>query len=59
MHRKLNLPDLFLAISLAMIALEATLGGLSLINAKYRAKDMFASLAMQVGNWRFSGSRPP
>jgi sterol desaturase/sphingolipid hydroxylase (fatty acid hydroxylase superfamily) len=50
MHRKLNLPDLFLAISLAMIALEATLGGFSLINAKYRAMDTFASLAMQVGN---------
>ncbi len=50
MHRKLNLPDLFLAISLAMIAIEAALGGLSLIKAKYRAKDTFASFAMQAGN---------
>ncbi len=31
MHRKLNLPDLFLAISLALIALEATLASLSVI----------------------------
>ena len=51
MHRKLNLPDLFLAISLAMIALEAALAGLALINAKYRAMNTLASPATQAGNF--------
>ena len=50
MQRKFNLPDLFLAISLGAIAIEAALGGLSLIKARYRPKDTFASLAMQIGN---------
>jgi sterol desaturase/sphingolipid hydroxylase (fatty acid hydroxylase superfamily) len=50
MHRKLNLPDIFLAISLGLIALEAMLARFSVIKAKYRASDTFASLGMQVGN---------
>jgi sterol desaturase/sphingolipid hydroxylase (fatty acid hydroxylase superfamily) len=50
MHRKLNLPDLFLAISLVMIALEAALGSLAVIKARYQARDALASLGMQVGN---------
>jgi sterol desaturase/sphingolipid hydroxylase (fatty acid hydroxylase superfamily) len=50
MHHKWNLPEVFLAISVGLIALEATLGGLSVIRAKYRASDTFASLTMQIGN---------
>ena len=50
MHRGLNLQDLFLAISLGLIALEAALASGSLIKAKYRAKDTLASLSMQAGN---------
>ena len=50
MHRKFELPDLFLAISLAMIAIEAALAGMSIIKAKYRARDTVASLSMQAGN---------
>ena len=38
LQRKLDLPDLFLAISLGAIAIEAALGGLSLIKARYRPK---------------------
>jgi len=49
-HRGLNLQDLFLAISLGLIALEAALASGSLIKAKYRAKDTLASLSMQGGN---------
>jgi sterol desaturase/sphingolipid hydroxylase (fatty acid hydroxylase superfamily) len=49
-QRKFNLPDLFLAISLGAIAIEAALGSLSRIKARYRAKDTFASLGMQIGN---------
>jgi len=49
-HRGLNLPDLFLAISLGLIALEAALARWSVIKAKYRAMDTFASLSMQAGN---------
>jgi sterol desaturase/sphingolipid hydroxylase (fatty acid hydroxylase superfamily) len=50
MPRKLALPDLFVLISLTMIGLEAALGSMTLIKARYRAADTFASLAMQVGN---------
>jgi len=50
MHRQFELPDLFLAISLAMIAIEAALAGMSVIKAKYRTRDTVASLSMQVGN---------
>jgi hypothetical protein len=50
LQRKFNLPDLFLAISLGMIAIEAALGSLSLIKARYRPKDTIASPAMQIGN---------
>jgi sterol desaturase/sphingolipid hydroxylase (fatty acid hydroxylase superfamily) len=50
MHRKVDLPDLFLAISLFMIAIEAALGSFSIIKARYRAGDTFASLGMQIGN---------
>jgi sterol desaturase/sphingolipid hydroxylase (fatty acid hydroxylase superfamily) len=50
LQRKFNLPDLFLAISLGMIAIEAALGSLSLIKARYRANDTFASFGMQIGN---------
>ena len=48
LQRKFDLPDLFLAISLGAIAIEAALGGLSLIKARYRPKDTFASLAMRT-----------
>jgi len=50
MHRKFNLPDLFLAIFLGMIAIEAALGAFSLIGARYRVGDTLASLGMQIGH---------
>jgi len=50
MHRRFELPDLFLAISLAMIAIEAALAGMSIVKTKYRARDTVASLSMQAGN---------
>jgi sterol desaturase/sphingolipid hydroxylase (fatty acid hydroxylase superfamily) len=50
MHQKLNLPDLFLAISLLLIGLEAALARWAVVRAKYRTKDTFASLGMQFGN---------
>ncbi|HWJ34916.1 MAG TPA: hypothetical protein VNR70_06600 [Steroidobacteraceae bacterium] len=48
MHGKFDLPDLFLAISLGMIAMEAALGSLTVIKARYRASDTFASLGAQA-----------
>ena len=50
MHRGLQLPDIFLVISLAAIALEAALAQWSRVKARYLARDTFASLAMQAGN---------
>lgn len=50
MHHMWNLPEVFLAISVGLVALEAILAGFSLIRAKYRLNDTVASLAMQVGN---------
>ena len=50
MHRRLNLPEVFLLISLAMIAVEAALAQWSLVKARYRLRDTLASLAMQAGN---------
>jgi hypothetical protein len=49
MQRKFDLPDLFLAVSLGMIAIEAALGSISLITAAYRSGDTLASLGMQIG----------
>jgi sterol desaturase/sphingolipid hydroxylase (fatty acid hydroxylase superfamily) len=50
MHRGLNLPEIFLLISLGMIAVEAALAQWSLVRARYRVRDTLASLAMQAGN---------
>lgn len=50
MHRKLNLPDLLLALSLSLIAVEAALAHWAIIKGRYRTKDTAASLAMQAGN---------
>jgi hypothetical protein len=50
MHRKFNVPDLFLAISLGMIAIEAALGAFSLIGTRDRVGDTLASLGMQIGH---------
>jgi sterol desaturase/sphingolipid hydroxylase (fatty acid hydroxylase superfamily) len=49
-HRRLNLPEVFLLISLAMIAVEAASAQWSLVKARYRLRDTLASLAMQTGN---------
>jgi len=49
-HHHFNLPDVFLAVSLGMIAVEALLASVSLVNARYRLADTCASLAMQIGN---------
>src|SRR5580698_8041600 len=50
MNWKPHLPEIFLGISLAMIAVEAALSRVAAINARYRASDAFASLGMQAGN---------
>jgi len=50
MHWKPQLPEIFLGISLGMIAIEAALAGIAAVKARYRAIDTFASLGMQVGN---------
>jgi hypothetical protein len=50
MQHQWNLPEFFLAISVACVAIEAMLARFSVINARYRAGDTFASLAMQFGN---------
>jgi sterol desaturase/sphingolipid hydroxylase (fatty acid hydroxylase superfamily) len=50
MHHQWNMPEVFLAISVVCIALEALLARFALIDAKYRAGDTFASLCMQLGN---------
>jgi len=50
MHRKIDLPELFLAVSLLMIALEAALVNRAVIKGRYRLSDSFASLGMQAGN---------
>jgi hypothetical protein len=46
MHHKWNLPEVFLAISVALVAVEGMLAGFSLIHARYRAADTLAWLAM-------------
>jgi sterol desaturase/sphingolipid hydroxylase (fatty acid hydroxylase superfamily) len=50
MHRRLNLPEIFLLISLASIAVEAACAQWSLVKARYRVQDTLASLGMQAGN---------
>jgi sterol desaturase/sphingolipid hydroxylase (fatty acid hydroxylase superfamily) len=45
------LPFIFLGISLAAIALEASLCRFALVRARYRAEDTWASLGMTVGNY--------
>jgi hypothetical protein len=50
MNWKPHLPEIFLLISLGMIAIEAALSRAAPIKARYRASDTFASLGMQVGN---------
>jgi sterol desaturase/sphingolipid hydroxylase (fatty acid hydroxylase superfamily) len=50
MHWKPSLPDLFLAIYLTAIGLEAALGRFGLVTSHYRAKDTIANLGMTVGN---------
>jgi hypothetical protein len=50
MHWKPQLPEIFLGISLGMIAIEAALSSVAAVRARYRASDTFASLGMQVGN---------
>src|ERR1700722_5221863 len=50
MNWKPHLPEIFLGISLAMIAVEGALGGISIVKARYRAGDTLASLGMQAGN---------
>jgi sterol desaturase/sphingolipid hydroxylase (fatty acid hydroxylase superfamily) len=50
MQLKHHLPEVFLAISVALIALEAILARFAVIHATYRARDTFASLSMQLGN---------
>lgn len=50
MNWKPHLPEIFLGISLGMIAAEAALGRIAAIKARYRASDTCASLGMQAGN---------
>ena len=50
MSWKPHLPEIFLGISLGMIAVEAALASVAIVNARYKARDTFASLGMQVGN---------
>jgi sterol desaturase/sphingolipid hydroxylase (fatty acid hydroxylase superfamily) len=50
MNWRPHLPEIFLGISLGMIAIEAALGGIAIVKARYRASDTFASLGMQAGN---------
>jgi hypothetical protein len=50
MNWKPHPPEIFLRISLGMIAIEAALSRVAAVNARYRASDTFASLGMQAGN---------
>src|SRR5450755_316828 len=50
MHWTPRLPEIFLGISLAMIAIEAALGRIAAGRVRYLASDTFASLGMQAGN---------
>jgi sterol desaturase/sphingolipid hydroxylase (fatty acid hydroxylase superfamily) len=50
MHWKPDLPQIFLGVSLGMIAIEAALSSVAIVKARYRARDTFASLGMQAGN---------
>src|SRR6202158_3415636 len=50
MSWKPHLPEIFLGISLGMIAVEAALASVAIVKARYKARDTFASLGMQVGN---------
>ncbi|HUX73610.1 MAG TPA: sterol desaturase family protein [Steroidobacteraceae bacterium] len=50
MSWKPALPNLFLGISLAAIAVEATLARYGILRARYRARDAFASIGMTAGN---------
>jgi sterol desaturase/sphingolipid hydroxylase (fatty acid hydroxylase superfamily) len=47
---KPRLPEIFLGISLAMIAIEAAASRVADSRARYRASDTYASLGMQAGN---------
>jgi hypothetical protein len=51
MHRKPNLPEILLLISLGMIAVEAALAQWSMVRGRYRLNDTLASSA-----WRGSCS---
>ena len=50
MNWKPHLPEIFLGISLALIAVEAALAGAAMIKARYGLRDTLASLGMQGGN---------
>jgi sterol desaturase/sphingolipid hydroxylase (fatty acid hydroxylase superfamily) len=50
MSMRPTLQDIFVLIRLSAVGLEATLGGLGLIRARYRLKDTLASIAMRFGN---------
>ncbi|HEX3846372.1 MAG TPA: sterol desaturase family protein [Steroidobacteraceae bacterium] len=50
MSWKRHLPEIFLAVFLGLIAAEAALAGASILRARYRTRDTFASLGMQAGN---------
>ncbi len=50
MNWKAHLPEIFLGISLALIAVEAALAGTAMIKARYGLRDTLASFGMQAGN---------
>jgi sterol desaturase/sphingolipid hydroxylase (fatty acid hydroxylase superfamily) len=50
MSAKPTLQDIFVLSRLAAMAVEATLGRLGLVSARYRLKDTLASIAMRFGN---------
>jgi sterol desaturase/sphingolipid hydroxylase (fatty acid hydroxylase superfamily) len=50
MNWKPHLPEIFLGISLALIAVEAAASCTAMIKARYRLNDTMASLGMQAGN---------
>jgi sterol desaturase/sphingolipid hydroxylase (fatty acid hydroxylase superfamily) len=50
MSWKPDAPEMFLAIALSMIGIEAALSAAQVVKARYRTSDTFASLGMQAGN---------
>jgi hypothetical protein len=50
MHWKPQLAEIFLGISLGMIAIEAALSRVAMVRARYRVSDTFARISAPVGS---------